>query len=499
MRFLVRGIAGLLLLALTIGFVAIGVIRFIGARDTDESGRPGAARERAFVVNVATLERVTAEPVITAYGEIRSWRTLELRAATAGRVVQLSDAFRDGAAVEAGTLLFAIDPAEARAKLADAGVALLDAIAEEAEAREALVVAEADLAAAETQRTLRIQAHQRQRDLQQREFAAAATVEEAEMAVATAEQTVASRTLALVTARNRIDRATRAIERAAITRDEAARILAETRVIAEFDGLLSDVDSAIGRRVSANERLGLLIDLAALEVAFRVSNTQFARLLDGRTLRPAPVMVALDLDRSSIEVTGHIERVGAIVESGDTGRIVYAKLDADGDTILRPGDFVTVAVDEPPLDDVAIIPATAADSTGRILVLTDDDRLEEVATTILRRQGDLLIVGSAPFGARYVTERTPQLGPGIKVRPVDAPEQADGSSAALPTSIGTGVGTSNDRIVLNAEQRQSLMEILEADRRMPEERRDRLRNLLSQPEVPRGLVERLQLRRAEGG
>ena len=66
-------------------------------------------------------------------------------------------------------------------------------------------------------------------------------------------------------------------------------------------------------------------------------------------------------------------------------------------------------------------------------------------------------------------------------------------------SVGPGVGASNDRIVLSEEQRQSLIDILEADRRMPEERRDRLRNLLSQPEVSRGLVERLQLRRAEGG
>ena len=115
MRFIVRGIVGLLLLTLTVGFVTIGVIRFMTADDTEESGRPGNAEERAFVVNVVILERVTAEPGITAYGEVRSWRTLELRTATGGRVVELSDSFRDGAAVEAGALLFAIDPAEARA------------------------------------------------------------------------------------------------------------------------------------------------------------------------------------------------------------------------------------------------------------------------------------------------------------------------------------------------------------------------------------------------
>ena len=498
MRFLVRGIAGLLLLALTIGFVAIGAVRLMDARDSEEGGRPSGGEERSFVVNVATLERVTAAPVITAYGEIRSWRTLELRAATAGRVVNLSDGFRDGAAVTEGTLLFAIDPAEAQAKLADAEVALLDAVAELAEAREALVVAEAELVAAETQRTLRGQALERQRELQQRDFAAAATVEEAELALANAEQTVANRMLAQVSARNRIDRANRTIERSAITRDEAGRVLAETRVVAEFDGLLSEVDAAIGRRLSANERLGTLIDLTALEVAFRVSNTQFARLLEDGALRAAPVVVALQLDGANMEVGGHIERVGATVESGDTGRIAYARLDTTPDTILRPGDFVSVSVAEPPLDDVAVIPATAADSDGRILIVTDDDRLDEVATTILRRQGDMLIVGAAPFGARYVTERTPQLGPGIKVRPVDAAEPGDGSTAALPSPAGFSAA-GGDRITLDEDERRSLIEILEADRRMPEDRRERLRALLSQPEVPRGLVERLRLRGAGGG
>ncbi len=498
MRFLVRGIVGLLLLALTIGFVAVGVVRLMDARESTESGRPGGAQERSYVVNVAVLEQVTAEPVITAYGELRSWRTLELRAATAGRVVDLSDGFRDGAAVAADTLLFAIDPAEAQAKLADAEVALLDAQAEAVEAREALTVAEAELAAAETQRELRGQALDRQRELLEREFAAAATVEEAEMSLANAEQTVANRMLALVSARNRIDRANRTIERAAITRDEAARILAETRVIAEFDGLLSEVDAAIGRRVSANERLGTLIDLTALEVAFRVSNTQFARLLDDGALRAAPVVVSLELDGASMEVGGQIERVGAVVESGDTGRIAYARLDSTSDTILRPGDFVTVTVAEPPLDDVAVIPATAADSDGNLLIVTEDERLEEIATTILRRQGDLLIIGSAPFGARYVTERTPQLGPGIKVRPVEAGDTGDGSTAALPSPAGFGA-VGGDRIALNEEERRSLIEILEADQRMPEDRRERLRSLLSQPEVPRQLVERLRQRGAGGG
>ena len=49
---------------------------------------------------------------------------------------------------------------------------------------------------------------------------------------------------------------------------------------------------------------------------------------------------------------------------------------------------------------------------------------------ILRRQGDRLIVAGAPFGREYVTERQPQLGPGVLVRPIrpEAAERIDGRS-----------------------------------------------------------------------
>ncbi len=502
MRFLLRGLTSLLLLAVTVGFVAIGVARIMQARDVEEARQPDGARERTFVVNVATLERVTAEPVITAYGEILSWRTLELRAATVGRLVELSDAFRDGAAVDRGELLFAIDPAATQAGLADAEVALLDARAEEEEAVEALAGAEEELAAAATQQALRGQALARQRQLQQRDIATAAAVEEAQLALAQADQTVANRSLALVSARNRVDRATRAIERAAIARDEAARGLGETRVTAEFAGLLSDVDAAIGRRMSANESLGTLIDLTALDVAFRVSNAQFARLLDDAgALRQAPVVAALDLGETTIEVGGGIERVGAVIAAGDTGRMVYARLDASRDTVLRPGDFVTVTIAEPPLPDVAIVPATATDGAGRLLVVNDESRLEEVETTILRRQGDMLIVASAPFGATYVTERTPQLGRGTRVRaaPAGPPGPAAATGRVIAAPAGASVAGGGDRIALDDDQRQGLIDFLQADQRIPEERKTRLLDLLAQPEVPRGLVERLQMRRAEDG
>lgn len=101
MRFLIRGIAGLTMLVATAGMIAFGVVVLMQARGGDDGHRRRGGEERSFTVNVATLRQTTAHPEITAYGEIRGWRSLELRASAGGRLVDISPVFRDGAAVEA--------------------------------------------------------------------------------------------------------------------------------------------------------------------------------------------------------------------------------------------------------------------------------------------------------------------------------------------------------------------------------------------------------------
>ncbi len=493
MRFLFRGIAGFLMLAATAGMIGYGVLVLMEAREDGGGHRRRGGQERSFVVNVATLREITAHPKFVAYGEIRGWRSLELRASATGRLVDMSPVFRDGAAVKAGDLLFLIDPAEARARQADAEAGLADAEAEKAEADEAITVAGLESTAAVRQRDLRQQALKRQRQLQAKGYATATSVEEAELAFATADQAVLSRSQALIVARKRVERTALAITRANIVLEDAGRILDDTRVEAPFDGLLSDVDAVLGRLVLPNEKLGLLVDPLALEAVFRVSNAQFARLIDeDGALRQAPVVVTLDLGDLPVTMKGIVERAAAVVRQGQSGRLIYARLDLGPSTILLPGDFVTVTVEEPPLPGVAVIPASAATEDGRILLVGADSRVEERKVTIVRRQGDSLVVAGVPFGARYVTERLPQLGPGVKVGTVDRAAPV----AVLPESANHG---DEERIAISDERRIALIAFLKQNDHMPEERMARLLDLLNQPTVPRRVIERLEARMAGQG
>jgi multidrug efflux pump subunit AcrA (membrane-fusion protein) len=199
---------------------------------------------------------------------------------------------------------------------------------------------------------------------------------------------------------------------------EADRNLADTEVFAAVEGVLAEVTVSPGGRVTANERFAQLVDPTRLEVAFRVSTSQYARLLDGDgTLINAPVVVAVDVSGVNLLAEGQITREGATVGAGQTGRLLFARLQAAPG--FRPGDFVTVGIDEPELQNVAQIPATAVAADETVLVLGDEDRLQSKSVDLLRRQGDDVIVNIGDLvGATIVAERSPLLGAGIKVRPI---------------------------------------------------------------------------------
>ncbi len=479
MRFLMRSLMGLMLLTVTLGLLGVSVATILEAgrvREASQSARRPAA-ERVFAVNVDVLQPQDVRPVLTAYGDLQSAVQLELRAATGGTLQELAADFRDGGRVSAGEVLFRVDPAAYETDLALAESDLDAARAEEQEAAIGLDLAREEMAAAERQVELRRAALARSEDLRTRGVGTAADLEAAQLALASAEQALTGRRLAIAQAEARINRAGIATARAQIARDEAARDLANTVEVAPFSGVLTDVDGVLGRLVSVNEKLGLLIDPNALEVAFRISNAEFARLADGDgDILPLEVVAGLEVDGIELSVTGVLDRAGGAVGSGQSGRLVYARLDAGQPGLLRPGAFMQVRVTEPSLRNVAVVPSTAVNAAGALLLLGGEDRLEEVQVAVLRRQGDQVIVGEVPFGRTYVTERLPQLGPGVRVRPV-GPE-----GAAAPEPM----------VALSAERRAVLVAQVSGNARMPEAVKQRILTALEADEVPQQMLDRLE-------
>lgn len=480
MRFLRRSLVGLFLLCVTVGLLAYAGQTVRGALQERwaSEDRPRPARERVFAVDVIPVVAETVTPVMTSFGEVRSRRTLELRATSAGRLIELADGFEDGGHVAAGDLLIRVDPADAQAALDVARADLAEAEAELREAVAALDLARDDVASAREQLDLRSMALDRQRNLQTRGVGTEAAVEVAALAEAAAKQAVLSKRQALAQATARVDQARTGLDRRRIALADAERRLAETSLFAEFSGTLSEVGVVRGGVVQNNEKVAKLVDPDRLEVAFRVSTSEYARLLDdaGR-LMPAEVDVSLDVLGLDLVTQGVITRESAVVAAGQTGRQLFARLEAPKG--FRPGDFVSVAVAEPPLDGVAVLPATAVDAAGRVLVLGEDERLEVAEVALLRRQGDNVIVRAGRLvGREVVAARSPLLGSGIKVRPIRP------DAAAVPDTPAM--------VELTDERRAKLVAFVEGNTRMPAEAKARVLAQLSQPQVPAQMVERIE-------
>lgn len=482
MRFLRQSLTGLFLLAVTLALVMVaGLMMFnaVSERLARDSLAPQGT-ERVFAVNVQVAEPGSHAPELVAFGEVRSRRSLEVRAKSAGTIVDLSNDFEEGGQVQHGDLMVEIDPVPAEFALTRAQNDLRDAEAELRDAARVLELARAELEAAEQQAELRQKALNRQQDLLSREVTTSAAVETAELAVASTNQAVVARRQAVASAEARGEQAVTQLERARVAHAEAERTLAETRIIAGFSGTLSDVSVIKGRLVSMNEKLATLIDPEALEVVFRISTPQYLRLLDENGRLPsAEVTATLDVMGEDLVATGVVSRESAVVGTGETGRRIYARLDAPRG--LKPGDFVTVRVREGMISDVFKLPATAMDGQGRVMAVDENNRLEAIAVTLVRRQGDeILVRGDTLAGRQIVTRLTPLLGPGVQVKPLISGQV---EAEAAP-----------EMVALDEPTRARLIAAVEANDRMPAEAKTRVLELLTQPEVPARLVERLKSR-----
>ncbi|MEJ6707844.1 MAG: HlyD family efflux transporter periplasmic adaptor subunit [Amylibacter sp.] len=480
MRFITRSLMGLMLMMLTLALLALAGNSIVSAFKNKSSSGFGnrEARERVFTVEVVKIALGTQFPEIQTFGEVVSGRTLELRAAATGELVQMSDSFREGGLVKQGEILFQTDPANAQSRLLISENELAEAEADLADARRNLTLAKDEITAAENQLSLRKKAMERQDRLRQRGVGTNAAMEIAELATSNAEQALLSKRLSLANALAKIARAETLLGRRQINVDEASRLLADTTVKAEFDGVLSDISVVLGRLVSANEKLGSLIDPTALEIAFRVSNDEF-RALTGGGLQQAEVRVSLGTDAS---FSGQIDRVSAAVAQGKTGRELFARVQNAATLNIQPGDFVSVVVREPALENVAKIPAISASTSGEVLIVGDENRLENATVEILRKSGNDLIVRADDIeGRQLVLARAPQLGEGIRVN---------------PRSPGGPAIEAKKMVKLDAGRRDKILTALKANKRLPEAVRDRLINQFEKDEVPADALERVESRMA---
>ena len=487
MNFLLRSFLGLIILSITLGFLIFGSLVLIEAlkKRSEKSDNRRFQKERVFAVNVETLNKQIASPKILSYGEIYSKRMLEIRPLVSGRLDYVSEKFVEGGYVKSGDILFRLNQKDYLNELEIAEIDLEDTKAQLSEAISKLDYANLEFEVSESQLNLRKNALDRQTQLAESGLITSSQLENTQLAYSSSKQQFLNKQNLVKSSKNAIDKLKIQLKRRSISIDKAKRNLDETEIKAPFDGIIASVNILPGSVINKNEKLGTLLDPNSLEVMFNLSANEFARVIDkdGKLLN-LDITAYLKLSNKDIPFSGKIERINPEIINIGSGRKLFASINLGENKTLRPGDFVVLEIKEPSLKNITVLPSSAVTIDGKIFILEEDNRLKEIEVTILRRQGNEVIVSGAPTDKEYVMQRSPQLGNGLKIKPLRKKDREISNSVNLSKN--------NELVTISPEKQKKLINILDKLDRMPKSVKDRLYEEINSGKIKAKTLKRLE-------
>ena len=487
MNFLLRSFLGLIILSITLGFLIFGSFVLIEAlkKRSEKSDNRRFQKERVFAVNVETLNKQIAIPKILSYGEIYSKRMLEIRPLVSGRLDYVSEKFVEGGYVKSGDILFRLNQKDYLNELEIAEIDLEDTKAQLSEAISKLDYANLEFEVSESQLNLRKNALDRQTQLAESGLITSSQLENTQLAYSSSKQQFLNKQNLVKSSKNAIDKLKIQLKRRSISIDKAKRNLDETEIKAPFDGIIASVNILPGSVINKNEKLGTLLDPNSLEVMFNLSANEFARVIDkdGKLLN-LDITAYLKLSNNDIPFSGKIERINPEIMNIGSGRKLFASINLGENKTLRPGDFVVLEIKEPSLKNITVLPSSAVTIDGKIFILEEDNRLKEIEVTILRRQGNEVIVSGAPTDKEYVMQRSPQLGNGLKIKPLRKKDREISNSVNLSKN--------NELVTISPEKQKKLINILDKLDRMPKSVKDRLYEEINSGKIKAKTLKRLE-------
>ncbi|HSU96966.1 MAG TPA: efflux RND transporter periplasmic adaptor subunit [Gemmatimonadaceae bacterium] len=357
-------------------------------------------------VSVLTVTPRTVEDNLEFTGQVRAYRSVQVRAQANGVII--ARPFTEGAQVHVGEVLYRIDPTTA------------DAEWRSAKAR--LASAQATLANTQTMAS-------RLRALLPGNAVAKQDVDNAEAQVKSASA---------------------AVDDARGSVDAAQKNLSETTVRAQIDGRIERTLLDVGARVTGPADLLTTIDvLDPIYVTFRPSTDQQAQWRSdpvyARAIAPggsARVQVTLP-DGSLFPTEGRIGYIDPVVDP-QTGTQEYRAQFANPRRIMLPGQFVHVALRGLSRTNAIVIPQRAVlQQMGRqsVYVVGPDNKVaaREVKATTWTGN-DWLIESGLAAGDRVVVDGVQKIGPGAPVQPtpyVDSASTARADSGSKPAGTRT--------------------------------------------------------------
>jgi RND family efflux transporter MFP subunit len=375
-------IGGAVLLLAGAVAAALATVARPGKSDKDGDGKPQVTLE--FTPREVVAPALASMPTVIEFsGPLVAPQTAIVRAKTNGTLLTLSVA--EGSRVHAGQLLATVDATEMASRLAE---------------RAALVeLARATLAQAE-------RTHASNQRLADQQFISPIALEQSRAALDAA----------------------RAQERAAMAQQDTVRAASrDNRIVAPIAGIVSKRSAVAGEKVSAEQPVVTIVDLARLELAGSVGTHEVSQLAPG-----AAVLVQVEGFEQA--VAGKIARIAPAAEAGTRSIGVTIEL-PNLKEMLRAGQYAVARVELADPQQRLTVPATAIGNTaGQDHVwLIEGGTLARRAVTVGRRdarEGRVEVLAGVAPGSQVLAARFDNLREGGKAVVVASKSSAVASAAA---------------------------------------------------------------------
>lgn len=337
-------------------------------------GKPANSGPASVPVRIATVAKISAPVIITANGVVEPLQTVSVEAQVGGIITQVS--FHEGDDVEAGQVLFRLDPRPLEAALRQSQAALAR---DEAQAENARRDAE------------------RYKALVAKDYVTKSQADQADASAAALRATV------------RADSAS--VESAALN-------LAYATIRAPIAGRTGSLLVRQGNLVKPGSGALVVINqIRPMLVRFPVLQTDFLALSQRATRGNVPVKVTT-ADSVPVAETGTLTFLDNAVDSLTGTVTAKAKFD-NTSRKLWPGAFVSVSVELDVIPNALAVPTQAlqAGQAGPYVYVIDNENRARVRQVKPGRvTGDLTVIADGVAdGERVVTDGQSRLIPGAKV------------------------------------------------------------------------------------
>jgi len=374
-------------------------------------------QETVWTVDVEPLKKVDQSPELELIGEVESTERSLLTSRSKTSVV--ATPYLAGRSFHKGDILLALDAAEVEAQLIQrrADVKELSAAIDEAKVRH-----EANLASLKTEQTmleLSQKAYDRQLRLRQNNVTSEERSDTALSALYQKKLTVTNRKLSVDNFVNTLSQLQARRQRAQAQLSLVQLDMAQTRLLAPYDGRVVAVNVAIGEQVRPGDPLIELVATNSLVVKAQIPYRWVPQI---QGMLQAAVQASAFADVFGKQIKLNLVRIAAAANISTGGIDAYFMPTQEEDLPL--GKTVELRVILPQKQNAFTVQLSAIYDDNRIYLINDESRLQAVAIDRLGRYRDkkgherVIIAGTAlNEGAQVITTQLPKAVTGLKVQP----------------------------------------------------------------------------------